>query len=277
MQPLRISGSGSVPDSNTPYPTEESRCYVPQDRVVGEGPTAQRNIFGKRLSECTDLSLFEKTQLAEFDKKCESSDDTIGGEDTQKLRFLQGCSWNIENALRSYHEYISWKTTVTFDFRQLEKSYSAAYWYGHDKCQRPILYMHCNELLAFRNSQTTAGGISQLLLTHIQFFVQELSVPDHVEQLVTIVDLKDFPLWEAPVGEFKILASTLSSYFRARLNKVFLINTPFVFYGLWQAIQVFIPERTLAKIIILSTDYVSNLLHQIDIDKLSPRIVLATE
>jgi hypothetical protein len=66
---------------------------------------------------------------------------------------------------------------------------------------------------------------------------------------------------------------TLASYFRARLSKVFLLNTPLLFYTIWRMVKYFVPARTVAKINILRSDYMPVLLEHIESDMIDPVLV----
>ena len=278
METLLTSDSEEFQDATSvPYPTDELYNYEPLDRIVGAGITTQRNIFGARLCDCKDLTSFEMNQLTLFEiqlKKDEDMFSEIDPEDTRKLRFLQGCGWNFDLARNSLRDFLVWKNsrtnTTEFDPTQF---YPMVYWYGRDKCYRPVLVIRCDEIPGMlQKMHTSTNVLSDIILDTMDFFVDKLAVPDHVEQLVVIADLKGFSLWDIPISEIQIIVYKLSSYFRSRLHKVFLINSPLLFYGIWTAIKGFIPERTAAKFHILDSKYIDYLLEHIEDGELCPFI-----
>lgn len=266
--------------NNIPYPSASSYEFIPADRISGSGESAQRNIFGTHFEKCFDLSAFELDRIDHFNRLVSNDTGIVLDEnyqETQHLRFLQGCGWNAELARNSLKEYIVWKKTHNNLNFKPAASHPIVYWYGKDKCLRPILIIRCKEIAKLSvDSQTLRQSLSELLVKHMSFFVDHLTVPDHVEQLVVIVDLDGFSLWDTPFGEIQELIRKLASYFRSRLNKVFLINTPILFYGIWAAIKGFIPTRTVSKIDILGGEYMSCLLHFINHEELCPLLNTTT-
>ena len=104
----------------------------------------------------------------------------------------------------------------------------------------------------------------------MNYFVERLSTPGRIEQVIAIANLEGCSVWSTPVEEIEDCVRALTSRFRARLNKLFVINTPLIFYAFWKVIKVFIPERTQAKVAIFRSDYHDDLYRWIDHDQIDP-------
>ena len=269
-----------------PYPTEESMRFVPVDIRTGpvDNPVSQRNVFGLSFADKEMLyTEFELQKVAVLDSACAEENFLFNAaEETQKLRFLQGNEYDIPRTIASLKEYSSWKELretkpISRTPTRRDNEFDFAYWYGHDKCYRPVLIVDVARLVRRLNNQTTSATTMELieseLVNILDFFVNSLCVPGHVEQLVVIVDLKNCDTWDSPIEFTQRCAKTLSSYFRSRLNKLFVINTPLLFYTFWRMIKIFVPPRTVAKVNIMRSDYMSILSEQIDANMIDPLIV----
>jgi len=271
-----------------PFPTEDSRTFVPPDIRTGEeGRSSQRNVFGLKFSDpAMGYTKFELDQIRDLQEFWgEDGDPTHGRhniEETQKLRFLQGSEWDYQKTTDALHEYVAWKqihgeikhTPAHAPDRNDPKNF--AYWYGVDKCYRPILVVQGERLLRCKQSTHTTVQIAELLVETMNYFISKFTVPGHVEQVTVVMDLKNCDAWESPVEPTMYCAKTLASYFRARLSKVFLLNTPLLFYAIWRMVKYFVPARTVAKINILRSDFMDTLLEHIDAEMIDPALVPQT-
>ena len=274
--------SESLPDGDlVPFPSEISRSYRPNDIRLGpaDSPGSQRNIFGTSFADKKMLYTdFELGKLSALNEACMKDNFVFdAAEETQKMRFLQGNEWDIAKTMDSLKEFSKWKKSRHSDVNltptRRSNEFDFAYWYGSDKGMRPVLVLEVARLVRRISSQASIGLIEGDLVKILEFFVEKLCVPGHVEQLVVIVDLKNCDTWDAPIEFTQRCAKTLSSYFRSRLNKLFIINTPLLFYTFWRMIKIFVPPRTVAKVNIMRSDYMSILLEQIDLNMIDPSII----
>jgi len=263
------------------YPSEQAKVFRPKDIRTGplNDPVSQRNVFGLSFGDPEMMyTEFELGKLKLLDEASKSEGFVFdAAEETQKMRFLQGNEWDITKTIESLKEYSEWKKSrkeKQLVVTSRNNEFDFAYWYGCDKSYRPILIVDVGRLVRRINNQSSSvAPIEAELVNILDFFVEKLCVPGHVEQLVVIVDLKNCDTWDAPIEFTQKCAKTLSSYFRSRLNKLFVINTPLLFYTFWRMIKVFVPPRTVAKVNIMRSDYMSILLEQIDENMIDPLIV----
>jgi hypothetical protein len=276
QSPQRKPRIGS-PANLLPIVDAETLKYIPKDIVISSGVDEQRNIFGLFFTdEMMRYSEFELTMVRELDSCWGSEGDPLQGtqiEETHKMRLLQGVGWDVPKAVESIRAYVKWRlsSTHTSDHspdRTDDETW--LYFYGRDKCMRPVMYIDCFRLLEKKGDSHSLTFVQDAIVDAMNYFVTHLAAPGHVEQVVVIADLDGCTAWNAPVEEMEKCAITLTSKFRGRLNKLFVLNTPLVFYAFWSVVKVFIPERTLAKIFLFRGKNFADLIQYINEDQIDP-------
>lgn len=267
--------------NRVPLPTDSQREYKPHDVFRGSGADRQRNIFGVSFSNPDlPLSEFEFEKLAELEESWAPEKDPFSDtpfEETQKLRFLQGCGWDIPTARDALIKYTAWRKSLgplpnTPPDRNEPRTWF--YFYGHDKCFRPIVVVDARRLLAARGESVSTTFVEETIISAMRYFQEYLAVPGHVEQILAVVNMDGCSAWEVPVEDFKRCIRVLTSCYRARLNKLLVINSPYIFFTVWRLIRGFLPERTAAKVNILSSDYLAELLKLCDEAELDPSLMM---
>ena len=277
------SGSKVFPrvfcENRVPEPCDASRGYLPTDIVRGEGSAIQRNIFGLSFTDSNlAFSEFELDQVAALDHSWgEAGDPFIGTgiEETQKLRFIQGCGWDLAAARDALCRYTEWRKALSPAIEQPPDRNSTDTWlyfFGHDKCYRPVIIIDCRRLLDLRSASKEALQVEEVVISAMTYFASRLAVPGHVEQVVAIVDFDGCSTWDTPLEEVQKIVQVLTSTFRARLNRLLVINTPLIFYTFWKLVKVFLPERTAAKVSIFRHEYMSELNRVCDEDQIDPAL-----
>lgn len=262
------------------YVDTKTSEFIPTIVSQGLGIETNRCIFGLNFNDPNMMySEFELKMVEELDKLWEDPNDPIvraNLEETQKVRFLQGCHWDIYSAKNAISDYVSWYMKhAPLEPKQAPDRNAPETWlyfYGRDKCMRPILIIDCSRLQLLKekyNSSTFAQGC---LLEVMAFFVSSLTLPGKVEQIVVIADLEGCFFWSVPWDEFNSCIQTLTSKFRGRLSQLIFLHTPLVFYSVWQIAKPLIPERTAAKVKIYRFDYKDELLNSIEFDEIDPVI-----
>ena len=85
------------------------------------------------------------------------------------------------------------------------------------------------------------------------------------------MDLQDVTFYNAPVSLLKDIAINLQRNYRGYLAQMSFINAPIIFWGLWQAISLVLPQSTREKIVLCTSDYKSELLRWININQLEEK------
>ena len=189
------------------------------------------------------------------------------------MRVLHGSNWDVQKAMGGLRRYAEWRNGQRTSVDQAPDRMSQDCWlyfYGKDRNHRPVMVIDCALLLEKRGDTHSLNFVQDTLVEAMTYFVDHLSVPGHVEQVVVVADMNGCSSWNTPIEEMEKCAITLASRFRGRLNKLFILNVPLVFYAFWSIIQVFIPLRTLSKIHIHRSEYMQELLKFISDDQIDP-------
>ena len=256
----------------------ESCTTLPvRELFLGSGMDIQRFIYGLSFAD-SDMHYteFELQKVAELDASWGEDGDPLVGtsiEETQKLRFIQGCYWDIPKASHAVRQYVEWRK----DLKQTlvgapnpRDPHTWLYFFGTDRSLRPVLIIDCKRLLEKKAEAHSETFVQDTIIEVMNYFVERLSTPGRIEQVIAIANLEGCSVWSTPVEEIEDCVRALTSRFRARLNKLFVINTPLIFYAFWKVIKVFIPERTQAKVAIFRSDYHDDLYRWIDNDQIDP-------
>ncbi len=263
------------------HPKAPHPDFAPPPVRAGDGISGQRVIFGESFSDPNmAYSEFELRHVENMSKVAYDIDfllEESGLEETVKLRFIQGCEWDVHTAAESLREHLEWRASLmpTNSLPVLKDTgESFIYWHGNDKHFRPVLMIHCQRLNKMREAN---GGsiefIEEGVIECMSYFLAHLIKPGIIEQLVVIVDLNECNAWDAPIDFVQRIAKLLTSNYRARLNKLYVINTPLLFYAFWRVAKCFVPERTACKVEILRSVYIDTLLDQIEYDHLDPDVI----
>jgi len=104
-------------------------------------------------------------------------------------------------------------------------------------------------------------------LLHEMFPACSQAAGHRVEQCVTILDLKgsSTSIMSKQVWDFIKLASNLGQdNYPENLGRMFIVNAPFLFSGIWLVIKPWLDDKTKAKITIIGSKFEPQLLELID-------------
>jgi hypothetical protein len=111
-------------------------------------------------------------------------------------------------------------------------------------------------------------GIPRISRWHasiMQDGVERLHAHPTAKRITTVVDLSNLGDSDKQVINFgKAIAKIDQDNYPEHLNKMFIINAPTVFTGIWKLIRLFVDDRTKAKIHVLGKDWQSEVSKQID-------------
>jgi hypothetical protein len=240
-----------------------------------DGDSITRYIFGSSFDDPDMVySQFERDQVSLLDVELGETRDILKSvdlEETQKMRFIQGCHFDIPLAAKSLREFVAWRQSHPLPCSYTPPSRDGPmYWSGRDKEYRPILTINSERI------QLLGDGINlaELIINCLNYFLKKLIKFNKIEQLIVLIDLNNISyFYQIPYEQIQSMITILTSYFRGRLFKLFFINTPFLFYSVFNLIRAFIPIKTLNKIEILNFDFMNHLLNYIQFDQIDPNII----
>lgn len=203
------------------------------------------------------------------------------------LRFCRARKFKLEKVIEMMRNFIQWKTergimkSGDIDMQQFKsiKEYSAFGYYHTDKEGRPVYIEKVNELkpkemfAKFSDPQLFAFYIQSYdRLLHIIYPTCSQIAGRRIEKNVTIMDLKKVSLMSLFFGKVKkfvkIASKIAQDYYPEMLGKLYIVNSGWMFRGIWGMVKGWIDKKTQKKITIISGSGKKELLKQIDADKL---------
>jgi len=202
------------------------------------------------------------------------------------LRFLRARKFEIDNTHTMFMKYINWRKDngvddiETYDFTEklkIKEIYPHGY-HKTDKLGRPLLFKiisQCNVDEVF-----TRSNEERIMRYYIKEYERNLlyrmnccgiKIGKIVEQSVTILCGKDLgiSMYTGKVKTFTKISSNLAQdYYPEMLGQMYFINTGFLFSAAWSIVSVFLDAKTTKKIVMLGSDYLTELKKHIDMDNL---------
>ncbi|KAJ1547968.1 cytosolic factor, phosphatidylinositol/phosphatidylcholine transfer protein, partial [Nowakowskiella sp. JEL0078] len=198
------------------------------------------------------------------------------------LRFLRARKFDIPKAKKMFADCESWRAefkveeivnSFVYTERKEVHSIYPRYYHKTDKIGRPLYIEFLGNLDVKKLMSVT--DIDRVLQYHIREYekLNRYRLPScsekkgsHIEQCCTILDLKGVRLSE--FNNVRKIVQRLSQiaqdYYPETLGKMFIINAPTLFTGIWAVVRNFLDENTLNKISVMSSGYQKSLLEEID-------------
>lgn len=206
--------------------------------------------------------------------------------DPYYLRFLRARKFDLTKSLAMFYDFVKWRgendvdnieSYVFGEISEVKQFYPHGY-FRTDKEGRPI-YIERIGLLKIQNlfKVTTQDRLVKYYIQSYERLVNDIlpactkKFNKRVDQSFTILDLKgaSMKMASGQVYDFIKLASGIGqNYYPEIMGKMFIINAPMLFSGVWAIIKVWLDEKTRNKIKILGTSFQKELLEHIDAENL---------
>ncbi|KAK8030687.1 Sec14 cytosolic factor [Apiospora arundinis] len=206
------------------------------------------------------------------------------------LRFLRARKFDVNLSKKMFVDCEAWRketkldeTVPIWDYPEKEAlfKYYPQYYHKTDKDGRPVYIEQMGGIdLTAMYKITTADR----MLTNLAVEYERLSDPrlpacsrkagNLLETCCTIMDLKGVGITKVPqVYSYVKQASAMSqNYYPERLGRMYLINAPWGFSGVWGAVKGWLDPVTVEKIHILGSGYQKELLAQVPAENLPKSI-----
>ncbi|KAI9339161.1 CRAL-TRIO domain-containing protein [Zopfochytrium polystomum] len=231
----------------------------------------------------------EEKILVEF----KSTLTTIGGlydpaihDDHILLRFLRARKFQIPLALKMWTDTINWRkefgtNTILSDFEFPEypivKKFYPRFYHKVDKIGRP-LYIEQIGLLDVKQLFTVTTD-ERMLRNHIYEYEKLVEyrlkacsekAGRHLEQSCVIMDLKGVSLsqFSSVYSLVQKVSGYAQNHYPEMLGKMYIINAPMLFTGVWTLVKPLLDEVTVNKINLLGANYADKLLETVDAENL---------
>ncbi|KAI8821469.1 CRAL-TRIO domain-containing protein [Fimicolochytrium jonesii] len=226
----------------------------------------------------------QETALKQFKEElgAEGFYDPAKHDDHVLLRFLRARKFQLPASKKMWIDYQNWRKEFgtdeilkTFEFPEypVVKKYYPRFYHKTDKAGRPIYVellggVDVNQLFQVTN-------IDRMLKNHVYEYEKlvQYRLPacskkygKYIEQSCTILDLKGVSLMQFPsvANLVKQVSGIAQNHYPEMLGKMYIINAPMLFTGVWSVVKGFLDEVTVSKISILGSRYKSSLLETID-------------
>jgi hypothetical protein len=170
--------------------------------------------------------------------------------DVTILRFLRGMKYNLDEAFTRVVDYDKWRKEHSVDtIHELEGRIQRYFENGlcgvegKDFNNRPLGYG------AARVHDKYNRDIEDMRILII-FVLEKLianAIP-HEERFTIVFDLNGFSLKCMDYEVVKVLVSILQTHYPETLEKVFVVDAPFIFWACWSIIKPWLDPVTAAKV-----------------------------
>jgi hypothetical protein len=261
-------------------PTEQQKVMSPVSADEGDAITDD---------ELLATIAKERTAVAEMRQLLELPEP----EDNQKryketldlLRFIRAREFKIPAAVAMYKTMLKWRedncvNNILDDPDPLEdmfQSFCGHRNHGYSYEGHPVYYERTG-LVRVGDMLKHCKSDDDIVRRHVRFMehamrrAQFSSMENrrNVEKIIMIHDLAHLKFTVETVG-VKIFQKTVTvdqQMYPERLHKVFIINAPLSFRGVWAVVKPFIDPKTAQKIKILGADFQASMLKQIPLSQL---------
>ncbi|CAM6122155.1 unnamed protein product [Calypogeia fissa] len=219
--------------------------------------------------------IVEESELKQALEKLKELVDIEGGnskvaEDKELLRFLRSNSLDTQASAKAFASHQKWrkefipKGYIAEAEVQSELEAKKAYWIEKDKKGRPVL------LTIGRNhvyNKKDFDEFKRFIVYFLECLIRE-SPPD-AEQFICILDLKGLGLKNLDSKSFIASAQILQSHYPQRVDKIFMINVPAIFNGIWKVVKPFLNEDIGSRVVFVDKNKIGETLtNEIDVEYL---------
>lgn len=245
-------------------------------------PTAQNGHPGHTTPE-QDAQVFQlRTQL-------EQAGYTKNLDTLTLLRFLRARKFNVELAKAMWIDSEKWRSTYagvgveelvrTFDYQEKAQvfQYYPQYYHKTDKDGRPVYIEQLGnvDLTALGKITSQERMVQNLVCEYEKMADPRLPACSRksgylLETSCSILDLKGVGIAKATsvYGYLQAVSAISQNHYPERLGKMYVINAPWGFSGVFSVVKKFLDPVTSAKIHVLGSGYKSELLAQVPAENL---------
>ncbi|EHY58592.1 cytosolic factor, phosphatidylinositol/phosphatidylcholine transfer protein [Exophiala dermatitidis] len=202
------------------------------------------------------------------------------------LRFLRARKFNVEAAKQMFIKNEQWRKEFGVDdlvrnFEYTERpqvfQYYPQYYHKTDKDGRPVYIEQYGkiDLNAMYKITTAERMIQNLVVEYEKVADPRLPACSRkagklLETCCTIMDMKGVGVSKIPsvYGYLKSVSAISQDYYPERLGKLYIINAPWGFSSVFSFIKGFLDPITVAKIHVLGSNYLPELLKQVPAENL---------
>lgn len=232
------------------------------------------------------LTAAQQAQVSQLRMMLESQGYTDRLDTLTLLRFLRARKFDVNLAAKMFVDCEAWRKETKLDeilptWEYPEKAeifkYYPQYYHKTDKDGRPVyIELLGNADITAMNKITT----QERMLTNLAVEYERVADPrlpacsrksGHLlETCCTIMDLKGVGISKASqvYGYVKAASNMSQNYYPERLGRLYVVNAPWGFSGVWSMVKGWLDPVTVQKIHILGSGYQKELLEQVPAENL---------
>eukprot|EP00249_Psilotum_nudum_P010126 c22347_g1_i2 orf=310-1059(+) len=191
-------------------------------------------------------------------------------DDAMLMRFLIARNFNVEKASKLFIQHLKWRRSfVPFGYipeNEIlnELKQKKIFLQGCDKKGCPV-----GLILAARHNAFKRNMEEFKRFVVYNFDKAIASVSSKEGKFVIIADLEGWSYKNADVRGYLAILGILQDHYPERLEKLFMLHVPYMFWGIWKLVYPFIDKVTREKIIFVEDACLHDtLLKEIDKDQL---------
>ncbi|KAK0749922.1 Sec14 cytosolic factor [Schizothecium vesticola] len=202
------------------------------------------------------------------------------------LRFLRARKFDVNLSKKMFVDCEKWRESIklddtvpTWEYPEKEQifKYYPQYYHKTDKDGRPV---YIEQLGSIDLPAMTKITSEDRMLTNLAVEYERLADPRLpacsrksgylLETCCSVMDLKGVGIMKAPsvFGYVKQVSSLSQNYYPERLGRLYLINAPWGFSGVWNVVKGWLDPVTVQKIHVLGGSYQKDLLEQVPAENL---------
>lgn len=278
-------------DDETPAGTTRASNNDAQTPVASGAVMAPRSASSEPIPDddaLAELIQKEKAAVAELRALLQMEEPTADQdrhrENLTLLRFLRAREYVVKDAAEMYQKQVKWRSDNKIDSiletpDPLEAMFQCICGHrnhGYSYEGHPVYYertglVRVAEMLKYCSEEDIINRHTR----HMEYAMRRcmhssMANKRNVEKIIMIHDLAHLKFTVETVG-VKIFTKTVTidqQMYPERLHRVFIINAPLSFRGVWAVVKPFIDPKTSRKIKILGSNFQASLLKEIPLSEL---------
>ena len=169
-----------------------------------------------------------------------------------------------KGGLLKYLEFRQNIGEITYEHIKNELEMGSFFFHGKTKTNNPIIVVRAKNFIP---SQRT-NGVESVVKLNVWVMERVWEENTETESCTLIVDCGGLSLSNISYETLKEVARVYNEYYPEVLFREFLLNTPWIFRGLWSWLKNLMDDATKEKIFILGNDFKDELFKYVDEDQL---------
>ncbi|CAD8153805.1 unnamed protein product [Paramecium octaurelia] len=166
-------------------------------------------------------------------------------EDSFILRMLYATKFKFEKCLEAIKNYDEWRQSLDPKVNPILLKQGVIYMHGRDNRFRPILVVNAQKVAGVKDLDL----LLQSMTLFLDYVLYNCMLPGQIESWIVIMDLGGLGIMGLPKQDLYRIMNYLSSNYRSRMHKCYVINCNKTLSITWAMIKTFLEDITVNKIL----------------------------